>query len=775
MKDIFSGYAKDDCWLIKETEWVKGLQGIREAQFTLGNGYMGTRGIYEEIPYDCRPGTFLCGVYDKMASQVSELVNLPNPVNFQFTIEGEKLDAIAMDVLEHKRVLNMKKAVLVRHTVYKDNKGRHYDYQSVRFISQSDRNIGVVQIALTALDSACLADVSTGIDTSVSNAGILSEGRKKHFRIRELGQQRSAGYLVADTFEKKYTIVYWSGFYYKVNGKKIIAHDNIFRLKLKKGQTVIFTKVFCIKRYPRRKEFLSQKKDAFDIFYKAFRSDFSHLIQNHTKVWGKIWDRADILIEGTANIQQNVRFNLYHMLICGCYNQGFSSIGARTLSGEGYRGHIFWDAEIFLLPFYLFMFPKVAKNMLLYRYRCLPESRKLAKSNGYKGAQFAWESADTGAEETPQWARDIDRTIVSIHTHEMEQHITADVAYAVYKYYLVTGDYKFMESCGYEIFIETARFWASRARENKKTGKWEIDRVIGPDEFHVGVDNNAFTNMMAKWNLLIAIKMMVELKRKKKVYERLKNKLEFKEKEVKLWRKVASKMFTSVNKDNIIEQFQGYFKLRKVAVDKTDENGIPFMPPKLKAKDLGKTQLVKQADVLMLLCLLDDVFSPKTKKKNYDFYISKTVHKSSLSAPMHALIACEVGDLQKAYSFFNVSLRADISNLYGNTPEGIHAASLGGTWQALILGFAGVKVKHDNLFINPRMPLSWGKIVFNIFWRGCLVELSAANEEIKVKAVSKKNKNIKLGIFNKLFNLNVNKAYVFKRQVSARKRQQEHY
>jgi kojibiose phosphorylase len=357
----------------------------------------------------------------------------------------------------------------------------------------------------------------------------------------------------------------------------------------------------------------------------------------------------------------------------------------------------------------------------------------------------------------------------------MEQHITADVAYAVYKYYLVTGDYKFMESCGYEIFIETARFWVSRARENKKTGKWEIDCVIGPDEFHVGVDNNAFTNMMAKWNLLIAIKMMVELKRKKKVYERLKNKLEFKEKEVKLWRKVASKMFTSVNKDNIIEQFQGYFKLRKVAVDKTDENGIPFMPPKLKAKDLGKTQLVKQADVLMLLCLLDDVFSPKTKKKNYDFYISKTVHKSSLSAPMHALIACEVGDLQKAYSFFNVSLRADISNLYSNTPEGIHAASLGGTWQALILGFAGVKVKHDNLFINPRMPLSWGKIVFNIFWRGCLVELSAANEEIKVKAVSKKNKNIKLGIFNKLFNLNVNKAYVFKRQVSARKRQQEHY
>ena len=207
MKNIYSNYIGDELWMIKETEFVRELQSIRESQFALGNGYLGTRGIYEELPYDCIPGTYIASLYDEMAAQVSEMVNLPNPINFKFTVKGEKLDVVAMDIINHKRVLNMKKAVLTRQTVYKDTKGRCYDYQSVRFISGHDKNIGVMQIALTPLDSGCELDIQTGIDTAVSNAGVLSEGRKKHFRVKELGQYKNAGYIVADTFEKKHTIV----------------------------------------------------------------------------------------------------------------------------------------------------------------------------------------------------------------------------------------------------------------------------------------------------------------------------------------------------------------------------------------------------------------------------------------------------------------------------------------------------------------------------------------------------------------------------------------
>ncbi|HIE36220.1 MAG TPA: glycoside hydrolase family 65 protein, partial [Candidatus Omnitrophica bacterium] len=543
MREIYYSYTTDELWLIKETHWDVFLQNIREAQFSLGNGYLGTRGIYEEIPYDAMPGTYITGLYDKMGSQVDELVNLPNPINFKFTIEGEKLDLVAMDVLEHKRVLNMKKAFLVRHTLYKDTKKRRYDYQSLRFISFHNKNIGVMQIALTSLDKDCIVDINTGIDTSVSNQGILSEGRKRHFRIRELGQAHNAGYLIIETLERKHTIVYWSGFYYEVNGKKIFAEHNIFRLKLKKGQTVIFTKIFCIKHFPYKENHLSYKKQTFKIFYKAFCSDFSTLLKNHLKMWEKLWRKADILIEGTANLQQNLRFNIYHMLTCLHYNDGFSSIAARSLTGEGYRGHIFWDAEIFLFPFYLFNFPQVAKNMLLYRYKRLDKARELAKREGFKGAKFAWESADTGEEETPEWSKDFDGTVIKIYTHKQEHHITADVAYAVYKYYLATGDEEFMRKFGLEIIFETARFWASRVECNKRKDIYEIKNVIGPDEFHKNVKNNAYTNMMAKWNLVVAARLFEKFKKEKpSVYKRLKEKVNLKEKEVKEWQRIAPKI-----------------------------------------------------------------------------------------------------------------------------------------------------------------------------------------------------------------------------------------
>lgn len=762
---MYLSYTQDDLWLIKETESSKQIQGARESQFTLGNGYLSVRGIYEEIPYDACPGTYIAGIYDKMSSQVSELVNLPNPVNFKFTVEGEKLDAFSMDILKHKRVLNLKKAVLARHTLYRDRKKNRYDYQSVRFISLHNRNVGVMRIVLTALDEDCIVDINAGIDTSVANAGVLSEGRKRHFRIREVDQTHNSGCVVTDTNEKKNTIVYWAGFYYEINNKKISAKDNIFRLKLKKNKTVIFTKVFCIKHFPYISNHALQKKDTLSIFNKALNTPFFTLIEKHMLAWDKYWKKADVVIRGTANIQQNIRFNIYHLLICVHSDSGFSSIGARSLSGEGYRGHIFWDAEIFMLPFYLFTFPKVAKNMLLYRYKRLAAARKIAKDKGYSGAQFPWESAGTGEEETPEWARDIDRTIIKIHTHEMEDHLTADVAYAIYNYYAVTGDIEFMQDYGYEMLIETARFWASRVEYNRRKDTYEINHVIGPDEFHVDVNNNAFTNMMAKGNLIAVCRIYKEFKKNPAVYREIKNKLNFNDKEIVKWRKIASKITIRINKKGVIEQFDGYFKLKKIILTKTDENGIPLIPNKLGTHDFGKTQLIKQPDVLMLLLLFPDIFNKRTKITNYDFYVSRTAHKSSLSPAMQAIMAGQAGDLQRAYSLFNVALRADISDLYGNTPEGIHAASLGGAWQAVTFGFAGIRLKRGQLFIDPCMPHSWKKIIFCLVWRGQSVKLEVSNDMIKIKISSLQNKIMRIGIFSKLIDVKTNKVCLFKRQI----------
>lgn len=763
MKDLYSEFTKDGLWFIQETQWQKSRQNVRETQFTLGNGYMGARGVLEEIPYDAMPGTYMSGIYDKLGSQVDELVNLPNPINFRFTIEGEKLDLVATDILEHKRILNMQKAVLVRRTLYKDTKKRRYDYQSLRFISMYDKNIGVLQIAVTPLDAGCSMDINTGMDTSVSNAGVLSEGRKKHFRIKELGQSHNAGYLAVQTMEKKHIIVYWAGFYYRINGKKSFAKDNVFRLKLKKGQQVIFTKIFYIKRFPPKEELASYKKESFKVFNKAFRSKFSTLLKEHIKIWEGLWKKTDILIEGAENLQRYLRFNIYHMLICAHYDAGFSSIGARTLSGEGYRGHIFWDAEVLLMPFYLLNLPQVAKNILVYRYKRLDKARELAQSEGFKGARFPWESADTGEEQTPKWSKNIDGTVIKIDTHRQELHITADIAYAVYKYYLATCDEEFMENYGYEMLFETARFWASRGEYNKRKNRYEFNHVIGPDEFHTDVNNNAYTNMLAKWNLLTAHKLFNKFKKKTALFKRLKAKINLKEKEAKEWKRIASNIVINIKKNKVIEQFDGYFKLSPVSLNKTDEKGMPLLPPNLSVKGIKKTQLVKQADVLMLLYMFDDIFSPDTKAANYKFYRSRTMHKSSLSTPIYSLLACKTGDFNSAYNFFKVSLHTDISNPYKNTQEGIHAAALGGTWQTVVFGFAGIGIKREKIMINPRLPRIWEKVAFSLLWQGEVIKFELTNDTIKLKVHSRKRKEAELGIFDKMMQLKTNKAHTFRR------------
>ncbi len=765
MKDLYSAYTNDDLWLIKETKWVKSLQSIREAQFALGSGYLGTRGVLEEIPYDAMPGTYIAGIYDKTAAQVTKLVNLPNPFNFRFTVRGEKMCMVAMNALTHKRILNMKKGLLIRHTVYRDVAKRRYDYQSLRFVSMHDKHVGVMQIAITPLDDNCEMDIDTGINTSVYNTGVLSEGRKRHFRLREVGQAKNAGYLAVETLERKHVIIYWSGFYYQTDGKKIFAKSNFFKLKLKKNQTAVFTKIFYVQDFPVDNKLSKYKNQACRKFCKIFYSNFGDIVKKHVNVWAKIWQKADILIEGTTSLQQNLRFNIYHMLICANEDDGFSSIGARTLSGEGYRGHIFWDTEIFLMPFYLFAFPEVARNILLYRYKRLEEAKEIAKRGGYKGAQFPWESADTGGDETPQWARDIDGSIIKIYTHKMEYHITADIAYAVYKYYVVTADEKFMKDYGLEMIFETARFWESRLEFNRKKKKYEIKHVVGPDEFHIDVNNNAYTNIMARWNLVTAYKLFCKIKKDEHlVYRRLKRKIDLKDKEANKWRMVASQIPINIGKNKVIEQFDGFLKLKKIILTKIDENGIPFMSPKLKTKHVEKTQLVKQADVLMFLHLLSDTLSLKIKKANYDFYISRTVHKSSLSPSIHSIIASECGDLNKAYNLFNVALRADVGNVYGNTKEGVHAACLGGTWQAVIFGFGGISINKGRLFVNPRMPRSWGSMTFSLNWRGDLAKFKLTNAVIKLKVVSRKKHKLEMGIFGKKNTLITNRTYTFKRK-----------
>ncbi|MCK5083454.1 MAG: glycoside hydrolase family 65 protein [Candidatus Omnitrophica bacterium] len=775
MADYYAKYKNRDLWCIKADAFDTGIQNIRETQFALGNGYLGVRGILEEIPIGTWAGTYIAGVYDRFTSQVAELVNFPNPFFFKFTVKGEKVGAVAMDVLDHQMILNMQDGLLTRRTVYSDSKKRRYDYQSIRFVSMHDKNIGVMQVTLTPLDDSAEVEIQSGLDTTAHNKGTITEGNKRHFNIKELDQEKNASYLLLRTLEKRHQVIYRTGLYYVIGKKRVYAQDNILKLKLKKRQPIVLTKVFYIGTCGEKKEDLKRLQRSSRVkFNKAFRGRMDSLLKSHREEWRKLWDVADVIIAGTADIQKNLRFNIFHMLICGHVDKGFSSIGARTLSGEGYRGHVFWDAEIFMLPFYAYAMPKVAKNMLMYRYFRMDQARDIAKKQGYKGTMYPWESAGTGEEETPTWAKDLDGKIIRIKTNELEHHITADIAFACCHYFEITDDEEFMMDYGYEMVFEAARFWASRVQRNRQ-GKYEIRDVIGPDEFHEHVNNNAFTNVMAKWNLSVAHKFYQALKKTKpKLYTELRGKIGLTDKEVNVWKRIVPKIvFKYRKKDYVIEEFDGYFQRKHINIVDLDENGIPMLPKGVKVKDYNKTQFVKQADVLMLLYLLADFFPKNAKKNNYHFYAPRTLHKSSLSPAIHAIMALESGLLNQAYQFFNVALRADISNLHGNSHEGIHAASLGGVWQSVINGFAGVKIEGHTLSFDPRMPTTWQYIQFSLLWKGSMLRVVVNNNEAHIKIESKQKKKIKMKVFGKNHLLVPGKGYVFRRH--ARKPESAYY
>ncbi|MCL0062415.1 hypothetical protein M1N62_05615 [Thermodesulfovibrionales bacterium] len=761
MEDYFANYLSDTHWQIFETGWDPELQNVHETQLALGNGYIGSRSILEENPPNCRPGTFFAGLYEGTRALVPELINAPNPIDFKISIDGEKLGVTAMDVLDHRRILDMYKGILVRHTIYSNARGKRFNYQSMRFFSMHDKNTAAMQVYLTSLDEDAAFTLTNSIDASIVNRGFVTEGDKKHVTIVETNKFGNVNYVCTKTIEKETLIAYASQVVVKKDKKTYSVPDWAFKLHLKKGETACITNYlsFHTSLYPSTEK---TKKAALKSVTESVKKGFDQLFREHCKVWEKKWKRANIEIDGDPNIERLIRFNIYHLLIAASENCDDISIGAKALTGEGYRGHIFWDAEIFCLPFFIYTNPSIARTLLLYRYNRLNAARNIAKETGYQGARFPWESADTGEETTPSWYKDGSGKIQKVLTMEQECHITADIAYAVVHYFSATNDVDFLLNYGLEIILEAARFWASRVEYNQRKKRYEINNVIGPDEFHENVNNNAYTNILAQWNLRMAAKLCKVCQRKYPTkVKKLTTRINLKPSDLENWRQVASKIYIPISKKTgLIEQFEGYFKKRKLPLPELDHHSLPLYPAKI--RDLGDTQYVKQADVVMILFLLSDFFSLKTKKKNYIFYEKRTLHKSSLSAPVYAALGAEIGEEHKAYHYFEIATYADLKNIYGNTAMGIHAASLGGTWQALIHGFAGMKIRKEILSFNPHLPSQWKRLRTSIKFRGSDISVDIDKEKVNLYFSSKsKTDQLPIRVYGTRYTLLANKKVTF--------------
>ena len=470
------------------------------------------------------------------------------------------------------------------------------------------------------------------------------------------------------------------------------------------------------------------------------------MLRRHVKAWDKRWHYSDISIEGDLFAQKALRFDMYHLLIAAPPEDIDVSIPAKTLTGEWYKGHVFWDTEIYVLPFFIYTQPKVAKEFLLYRYRRLKQAQDRARAQGYKGALWPWESAVSGEDETPQAWVNFDGTVIPVYNSRREHHIAGDVIYGVFLYYQVTGDEDFMLRYGAEMIFEAARFWASRVTYNKQSERYEIKEVIGPNEFQECVNNNSYTNALAKWTLRRAFELYQHLSEKhQRKLGALASKIGLRNEEVNAWWEIAKRMVFLIQSDGLIEEFEGYFARKDVVIKEWDENGMPILPSEVKLAEAKETQLVKQADVLLLLRLFSDEFSLNVKRINFDYYERRTTHKSSLSIPSYAIVAGELGETEKAYKYFIPAVSTDLDDIYGNTELGIHAAALGGVWQIALNGFAGMKLKGDALSIVPTLPEPWQSMRFRVWFRDALIDFSILKDGVEAfVAKSRRGVNVEL-------------------------------
>jgi trehalose/maltose hydrolase-like predicted phosphorylase len=425
-----------------------------------------------------------------------------------------------------------------------------------------------------------------------------------------------------------------------------------------------------------------------------------------------------------------MRFAVYHLTSAANPEDERVSVGARGLTGDAYFGHVFWDTEIYLLPFYVAVWPEAARALLMYRYHTLPGARAKADAMGYKGALYAWESADTGEETTPERVVGPGGEVIDILTGRMEHHVSADIAYAVWRYWRATGDDGFFIDAGAEILLETARFWASRAVP-KGDGQRHIRHVIGPDEYHEDVDDNAFTNVMARWNIARGLEAIEVMRaRWPDRAAALWGRLALGEPELADWRDAVGRIVTGLDPaTGLYEQFAGYHKLEPLDVSPYADREMPI-DVVIGRERVQRSQVVKQADVVALLALLPDEFPGAAAKANFRYYEPRCAHGSSLSAGFHALTAARLGETETALRFLREAATADLE-LDPNSAGGIRIAGLGSLWQAVVLGFAGLDLMGDVLGLDPKLPPHWRSLSFRVHWRGRIVQIAISSGAVR--------------------------------------------
>jgi len=714
-------------WRLSELQDDPIRASSRDSRFTVSNGFLGIRGaqaINRKAAWTLPPRTYVAGLFDTASEPgaIPKLVPAPDWLGVRISLDGAPPNQ-TFGTTSERLTLEMKRGLLLGDfQVAAPEPGAGVTVRILRLISMSERAVGLqlIDIAGGTTEAevrleACLEGMDTGLAAAelTPDLGVW----------RTLHSGKSLAVAVAARL--------------LIDGELLTPSETsqfrwVWTWRSRPGQPVCFERIVAVARGDDGVE--APRAVALDKLDAARKFGWRGLVGSHEAAWAERWAASGIEIRGDPGAERALRFALYHLNGAPNPEDDHVSVGARGLTGDDYNGHVFWDTEIFLLPFFSFTWPMAARALLMYRFRTLPAAKDKAVAMGWRGALYAWESADTGTEAAPAQVVGPDRLIVDVRCGTQEQHISADVAYAVWQYWQVTADDGFLLEAGAEILLETARFWASRA-VLEADGRRHIRGVIGPDEYHETIDDNAFTNVMARWNIRRGLEVASVLRERWPAeWARLSAVLGVTEVELKDWNSAAHTVTTGLDpKTGLYEQFEGYFGLEPIDLTAYAGRSVP-MDIVLGRERTHHSQVIKQADVVALLALAPEEFPSGAAEANFRYYEPRCGHGSSLSRAMHGLVAARLDRSEEALRFFTQTAAIDLGDAHVAIAGGLHMAALGGLWQMAILGFAGLTLLNDGVALNPQLPVKWKALAFPFQWRGRSLRIRINRSEGSVEA-----------------------------------------
>lgn len=741
-----------DPWRLTECVYSAKELGVSETLFSVGNGYLGMRGNVPEGRDSHAHGTFINGFHETWDIRHAEeafgfakvgqtIVNVPDSKIMRLYVDDEPLLLDVADLLSYDRTLDFATGVLSRDLIWQTPSGKRVHVLAQRMVSFSERHLAVMTFEVTMLDDEAPVVISSqvlnrqdGQDEYNVRAAAMGEGFDPRKAERFAGRvlQPCSQWISDDRAVLTYRCTN-SGMTLAVAADHKIVTDNdyellteidkdlakhVYRVKAKPGQTISITKTvsYHTSRGIPPLELVDRCRRTLD---RVITEGVDVQFEKQKEWLDDYWARTDIVIGGQPELQQAVRWNLFQLAQATARAES-NGIPAKGLTGSGYGGHYFWDQEIYVLPYLTYTAPHCARSALRFRYSMLDAARRRAKELTQDGALFPWRTIN-GEEASAYYA-----------AGTAQYHIDADIVYAVSQYVAATGDTDFMAREAIDILVETARMWADLGfwRSNGKD-VFNIHGVTGPDEYTTVVDNNLYTNVMARFNLRRAVEEVEQLRADDPAaYQRMASRLRLDPTEVEEWARAAEGMCIPYDDDLGIHPQDAHFLERELwDLRNTPESMRPLLlhyHPLV----IYRFQVLKQADVVLALFLQGEDFTPEEKLADFQYYDPITTGDSTLSAVVQSIIAAEVGYQDLALQYFTSSLFVDLGNLHHNTADGVHVASAGGIWESLVFGFGGVRDQSGVISIDPRLPQEWDDLTYRITLKGTRVRVCVRAAEI---------------------------------------------